>query len=256
MNMMDIPLQTERRHDIVPCVSCPLRSLPIFRTNTDEEIAFIESMRSDQVTVKAGRAITHEGAETSPLYSLFAGWAFRYKALPDDRRQVLNFLLPGDVIGFQANMLGEAVHGVEALTDVILCRHSRSKIWTLYREHPELAFDATWLTAKEESLVDEALLSVGRRTAPERIAMLVAHLFRRASALQPAPSASVRIPVTQQHIADALGLSLVHTNKTIRRLQRAGYFRFERQRLHMLDLSGLEALASYREAEPRPRPLL
>lgn len=253
---MSISLRTERLGEIVACAACPLRSLPIFRRNTDEEIAFIALMRTGQILVRAGQAITHEGAETSPLYSLFSGWAFRHKTLPDDRRQVLNFLVPGDVIGFQANMLGEAVHGVEALTDVVLCRHARSKIWPLYQSHPELAFDTTWLTAKEESLIDEVLLSVGRRTASERIAMLIVHLFRRARPLQQNATDTVMLPLTQQHIADALGLSLVHTNKTIRRLQRNGFFRFERQRLQMLDLQGLERLAHYREKPARPRPLL
>lgn len=253
---MNSPLRTEQLNEMVPCGQCPLRSLPIFRCNTEEEIAFIASMRTDQVVVRAGQAITHEGADSSPLYSLFSGWAFRYKTLPDDKRQVLNFLVAGDVIGFQANMLGQSVHGVEALTDVVLCRHSRDMIWPLYQTHPELAFDTTWLTAKEESLVDEALLSVGRRTASERIAMLMVHLFRRARPLQEGATDTVMLPITQQHIADALGLSLVHTNKTMRRLQNHGYFRFERQQLRMLDLHGLERLAQYREAPARPRPLL
>lgn len=246
----------ERADKLVPCRACPLRGLPVFRPNTEAEIEFIASMRTDQVVIRAGRPITLEGAQSSPLFSLFSGWAFRYKTLPDDRRQVLNFLLPGDVIGFQANMLGEVVHGVEALTDVILCRHSRDKIWPLYQNYPELAFDTTWLTAKEESLVDEFLLSVGRRTAPERIAMLIVHLFKRALALQPGATDTISLPVHQQHIADALGLSLVHTNKMLRRLQRHGFFRFQRQQLQMLDLPGLERVANYREPRVRPRPLL
>lgn len=252
---MSMIQQVTLMRPVVACSECPLRQLPIFRCNTEEEIAFIASMRLDQVEAKAGQTIVEEGAPTSPLYSLFSGWAFRYKTLSDDRRQVLNFLVPGDVIGFQANMLGEAVHGVEALTDVTLCRHSRSKIWPLYQNHPELAFDTTWLTAKEESLVDEVLLSVGRRTASERIAMLMVHLFRRAKPLGKSDDV-VNLPLTQQHIADALGLSLVHTNKTMRRLQQRGYFTFARQQLHMLDLTGLEALANYTEPAHKPRPLL
>lgn len=246
----------ERVETMTPCTACPLRSLPIFRCNTEQEIAFIESMRSDQVVARAGQTIVEEGAADSPLFSLFDGWAFRYKSLPDDRRQILNFLVPGDVIGFQANMLGDVAHGVEALTDVILCQHSRSRIWELYRNHPELAFDTTWLTAKEEWLIDEVLLSVGRRSAAERIAMLIIHLFKRSRSLLPEASGVVPLPVTQQHIADALGLSLVHTNKTIRRLQAHGYFAMDRQLLHMRDLRGLEAVAKYRESATRPRPLI
>lgn len=248
-------IEYERIEPLTACAACPLRSLPVFRANTEEEIHFIESMRTAQVAFRAGQTVVHEGGE-SPLYSLFSGWAFRYKSLPDDRRQILNFLLPGDAIGFQANMLGETAHGVEALTDVVLCNHARSKIWDLYRNYPQLAFDTTWLTAKEEWLVDEVLLSIGRRSALERIAMLMVHLFKRARALVSPVTTVIPLPLTQQHIADALGLSLVHTNKTMRRLQAHGYFRFERQLLSMSDLRGLEALAKYGETPVPPRPLL
>lgn len=249
----------DRPGNAVSCEACPLRRLPVFRENTADEIAFIASMRIDQIALSAGQTILQEGESSPPLYSLFSGWAIRYKTLPDDRRQILNFLLPGDVIGLQANMLGEAAHAVESLTDVVLCRHSRSKIWDLYQGYPELAFDATWLTAKEESLVDEAMLSIGRRSASQRIAMLLVHLYRRTRDYLPSESSAepgLLLPITQQHLADALGLSLVHTNKTLRRLRNSGYFHFTGQRLFMTDLVGLEQLADYREVPHRPRPLL
>jgi len=240
----------------VPCAACPLRSLPVFKVNTPEEIAFIESMRLGQVDAPAGATIIEENSQNPALYALFSGWAFRYKTLRDGRRQILNFLLPGDVIGFQAHMLGDSAHGVEALTDVRLCRHARPKIFELYRSYPELAFDTTWLTAKEENLVDEILTSVGRRSAAERIAMLMINLYKRARSLDPEGTGPVHIPLTQLHIADALGLSLVHTNKTLKRLQRRGLFTFEQQRLTLLDPTGLERLADYFEAPLATRPLL
>ncbi len=240
----------------VPCVACPLRTLPVFKINTPEEIAFIESMRLGQVDVPAGAAIIEENSPNPAIYSLFSGWAFRYKTLRDGRRQILNFLLPGDVIGFQAHMLGDSAHGVEALTDVRLCRHARPKIFELYRNYPELAFDTTWLTAKEEHLVDEILTSVGRRSASERIAMLMINLYKRARSLDPQGTGEVYVPLTQLHIADALGLSLVHTNKTLKRLQRRGLFIFEHQRLILVDPAGLARLADYFEAPLATRPLL
>jgi CRP/FNR family transcriptional regulator len=240
------------------CRALPVPCAPFRRSgaNTAEEIAFIEGMRLGQVRAAAGATIVEEGADSAPIFSLFSGWAFRYKTLSDGRRQILNFLLPGDVIGFQAHMLGESAHGVEALTEVRLCRHARPKIWTLYRNHPELAFDATWLMAKEESLVDEILTSVGQRSASSRIAMLLVYLFKRARSLDPLSGESVRIPLTQQHIADGLGLSLVHTNKTLRRLQKQGLFRFDQQGLELFDLTSLQRLADYYGAPLAKRPLL
>ena len=68
-------------------------------------------------------------------------------------------------------------HSVEALTDMMLCVFPREKLWDLYTDYPTLAFDVTWLAAREEQILDEHLLSVGRRTAIERIAYLLLHLF-------------------------------------------------------------------------------
>ena len=144
--------------------------------------------------------------------------------LPDGRRQILNFLLPGDLIGLQAAMFDAALYAVEALTDVQLCILPRRRIWALFGEMPGLAFDVTWLGAREEGFVDENLTSVGRRTAAERVAALIITLYKRATALDLVTDNSFEFPLTQQHIADALGLSLVHTNKTLARLRRMGMF--------------------------------
>ena len=206
-----------------PCSTCPLRELPVMLDNSAEEVALIASLREGQARLPAGATLLHEGQRDGRLATLFAGWAFRYKTLRDGRRQILNFLLPGDFIGLQQKMAGESPHGVEALTEVLLCTFPRDALWRLHRQLPSLGYDITWLAAHEESIVDENLISVGRRTAAERVAMLLIRLYKRAAALQPAGAGrSVPFPITQQHIADALGLSLVHTNQTLRRLYKLG----------------------------------
>ncbi len=240
----------------VRCYECPLRRLAVFKPNTEEEIDFIDAMKRGQIQVLAGREIVHQGDRDPRLYSVLSGWAFRFKTLTDGRRQILNFLLPGDLIGFQAQLLGDSEHGVEALTEVELCVFSRSKIWELYNRYPELAFDITWLAAHEEGMVDENLVSSGRRTALEGVAMLLIHLYKRAAAVELATKDSLDFPITQQHIADALGISLVHTNKTLRRLQKLGLFGLDKQRLVLLDRKALQKLADYFESPIKPRPLI
>lgn len=119
-----------------------------------------------------------------------------------------------------------STHGVEALSDLSLCLFPRDALWELHRAMPRIGFDVTWLAAQEESLVDENLLSVGWRSAEERIASLLIILYKRAAALLPqGGTGGVVFPLTQQHIADSMGLSLVHTNKTLRRPERRGLHR-------------------------------
>lgn len=242
----------------IPCNACPLRPLPQFLPVSKDELALIESLKRGQATWHAGEDVIHEGQTDAPLYTLFSGWAFRYKTLSDGRRQILNFLLPGDFIGVQQKMADASAHGVHALTDVALCVFRRDALWELHRSAPQLGFNVTWLTAHEESLVDDALLSVGRRSAEERIAGLLIMLYKRVAALAPPVDGSgVSFPLTQQHIADALGLSLVHTNKTLRKLERQGLHRIEAGRLHLDNPRALARLADlYGDGIPAPRPLI
>ncbi|HEY9238008.1 MAG TPA: Crp/Fnr family transcriptional regulator [Burkholderiaceae bacterium] len=243
---------------VVPCATCPLRAMPLFIDHSEAERALIETLKRDQVVVLADRTLIHEGQADSPLYTVLSGWAFRFKTLSDGRRQILNFLLPGDFIGVQQKMGDAAAHGVHTLTDTVLCVFQRDALWELHRAAPSLGFSVTWLTAHEESVVDDTLLSVGRRNAEERIATLLVVLYKRAAALLPdAATAGVPFPLTQQHIADGLGLSLVHTNKTLRKLERRGLHRIEDGRLHLLDVNALERIADlYGDGKPAPRPLI
>ena len=242
----------------VSCKACPLRPLPVFADATGAELDLIESLKKDQIVVGADQSIIHEGQNDAQLFTLLNGWAFRFKTLSDGRRQILNFLLPGDFIGVQQEMGTAAGHGVQALTDCVLCVFKRDALWELHRSAPALGFSVTWLTSHEESVVDDNLLSVGRRTAEERIATLLIIMFKRIAALHPeGGSQGVPFPLTQQHIADALGLSLVHTNKTLRKLQKRGLHSIENGRLHLLDVASLERMADlYGDGRQQVRPLI
>ena len=243
--------------EATPCPKCPLRALPAFLANTADEVRTIESLRDSQTVLRAGATIIREGQRDSRLATLYSGWAFRYMTLRDGRRQILNFLLPGDFLGLQQKMADQSPHGVEAITDVMLCTFPRDAAWELHRRLPTLGYDITWLAAHEESIVDENLVSVGRRTAAERIAMLLIRLYKRASALRATAGNSVLFPITQQHIADALGLSLVHTNKTLRRLHRLGLYRIVEGHLVLRDPGALERMAEwYGSGVPDARPLI
>ncbi len=242
----------------VSCAACPLRRLPAFRSNTAEEIAFIQSLKVGELSLRARSDIVREGDVADRLYTLLSGWAFRYKTLPDGRRQILNFLLPGDLVGLQSKLFDQAMHGVEALTDVTLCGFARNRIWEIFRGYPELAFDVTWLGAHEESLVDDNLFSVGRRSAAERVAALLLQVYQRAQGLglREGDGQALRLPLTQVHIADALGLSDVHTNRTLQALRARGLFDLAGGMLRVRDVDGLRRLARASDQLAEARPLI
>jgi len=231
------------------CYQCGLRACGLFKPVSLEELDTIFNMLDGQIALKAGD-------ESPELYTLYSGWAFRYKTLPDGLRQILNFLLPGDLLGLQAAMFEAALHGIEALTDVELCVLPRRKVWDLFGGMPGLAYDVAWLGSREESIVDENLTSAGRRTAEERVAALIVALYKRVKLLELVSDNSFAFPLTQRHIADALGLSLVHINKTMARLRRRGMFTQKNGTMTLTNPRVLERVAQYFD-EPIPlRPLI
>ena len=256
MKLEDYAAPAYPPHCAHPCESCGLRASPAFTPVSTEELLAIQSFRQGERVVDAGRAVINESRPSPQLFTLYSGWAFRFKTLSDGRRQILSFLLPGDFIGVQDEFADGQTHGVEAATLVTLCVFPREKLWPLFNSQPRLGYDITWLAAREEKMVDDNLVTAGRRNAMERVAMLLMHLYRRAQRAGLERDGWVEFPFNQQHIADAIGLSLVHTNKTLRRLQQLGLHAFDNGWLRILDPKALEALGDYFERPLRPTPLI
>ena len=239
-----------------PCDECGLRKNPAFIPVSHEALRAIESFRTGTRVVDAGQSIIDEHRPSPHCYTLYSGWAFRYKTLSDGRRQILFFLLPGDFVGLQDEFADGRTHGVEAVTGTTLCVFSRDRLWDLFRTQPKIGYDITWLAAREEKMIDDNLVTTGRRNAAERVAMLLMHLYRRAERVGMVREGWVEFPFNQQHVADALGLSLVHTNKTLRRLQRLGLYKLDGGWLRILEPRALEGLGDYFERPLHPAPLI
>lgn len=239
-----------------PCERCPFHALPTLQRFTPPELAFIKDFKIGEMVFNAGATVLVEGAKSPNLYTILSGWTLSYKLLDDGRRQVLAFSLPSDFLGLQASVFREMTHSVEALSQVTVCVFARADLWRLFNDYPSLAYDMTWLGARAELMLNETLLSVGRRSASERMANLLLQLFIRAEAMRLVQQSSVHFPFTQQHLADALGLSLVHTNKTIQSLVRRRLFTWRGGRFELLDRAGLSRAAHYEFEEPTPRPFI
>jgi CRP-like cAMP-binding protein len=239
-----------------PCENCPLRRRPSLREFTPDELAFVKRFKTDELHVDPGVSFLREGASSEHLYTVLGGWAFRYKMLDDGRRQILNYALPADMVGLQGTLMREMEHSVEALTPVTLCVFPRSKLWDLYSHFPSLAFDITWLAAREEQLIDENLVNLGRRSALERTAYLLLHLFVRADEAGLVKNGTIQFPFTQQHLADTLGMSLVHTNKTLKRLLATNAIRWKDRIFEMINRPSLVQIAGQDVTLRQSRPFI
>ncbi|MGJ8546549.1 MAG: Crp/Fnr family transcriptional regulator [Sulfitobacter sp.] len=238
------------------CETCPLRRLDAFQDLSAEELAFMQRFKVGELVVNAGTPILLEGANSPQLYTVLKGMGLRYKTLPNGRRQVVNFVFPGDFIGLQASLMGEMNHGLDATTAMTLCVFDRANVWNLFKNHPERAYDLTWLAAHEEHFMGEALLSVGQRTALESISWALVKIFQRGQRQRMTDGSVMTLPYRQQDLADALGLSLVHTNKTLAVLRDRQMASWSEGTLRIGNLKALAEIAQMDVETPQRRPLL
>lgn len=239
-----------------PCANCPLQFHRQLQNHTPDEIAFLSDFRNGDLVVEAGATVLVEGATSAHLFTVLSGWGFRHKTLEDGRRQILNYVLPGDLIGLQGSLMTEMQHSVEALSPLTLCVFRRDNLPKLFQSFPSLGYDITWLASREEQMLDEILLSVGRRTALERAAYLFAFLYQRARSVGLTRDDRLVIPLRQQHVADTLGLSIVHTNKTLKKLATSGALRWIDRGCEVLDISVLMAISKWQGLPEVARPYI
>jgi CRP-like cAMP-binding protein len=209
-----------------------------------------------ELVAEAGTTILRDGSSSPHLFTLLSGWAIRYKVVAEGRRQVLNFALPGDLLGLQASLFKEMNHSVDALTDARLCVFPRKRMWELFSGYPGLAFDMTWLASREESILGDHLASVGQRSAFARLAYMLLYLYDRARRVGLVRNDRLWLPVTQLDLADAMGLSIVHTNKTLQRLRATGWIDWSRNELILRNEEKLRELAEYAPVDRPPRPFI
>ena len=238
------------------CDQCPLRRFEVFAGFTAEEVAFTQTFKAGEMEVEAGTTLMLEGMPSPQLFTVLDGVGLRYKTLECGRRQVINFAMPGDLIGLQSALMGEMAHSVEATSAMKLCVFNRSDLWRLFRTQPERAFDVTWLAAVEEHFLGETLVALGRRNAAARVAWALVRIHGRLRSVGLDRNGAVPMPWRQQDLADALGLSLVHTNKTLQFLRRKGLARWSDGTLLIPDLAALAAVAGMDPEPPVRRPLI
>lgn len=229
--------------------------LAAYLSLTPEETGFLAEMHEPRRKLRRHREIIIAGRQYDHLFILCRGVVCRYKVLQDGKRQVLNLGLPGDFIGLPSSLFDVAVNSVSALTDVVLAPVSFAKLFSLFARFPRLGTALFWSSAREAAIYGERLVDLGRRSAYERLAHLLLELLTRLRAAGLGDDNSYTLPLTQELMADVLGLSGPHVNRMIRTLRDEGLATIEGQRVVIQDLPGLSALAGFDERYLVRRPI-
>ena len=199
------------------------RKLSRLVTLSPAETAVLRELQSHGRRITRGREMVVEGRKYDELLILLDGVALRYRVLNDGRRQVLNIVLPGDLIGFPGCFFEGALYSISALGDCVVSPVPFTRFLRLPETHPRLGAAIFWSLSCETAIYAEHLIGVGRRSASGEVGRrILLEMLTQLQAIGFTDEPSYRLPLTQELIADALGLSVQYVNQTLRQLREEG----------------------------------
>jgi CRP-like cAMP-binding protein len=230
----------------VSTVETPLaRKLSKFVDLSSDELACLADLQSRRRAVAAMTEIVYEGQTDHGVWILQEGWANSYKLVPSGNRQIIGFPLPGDFMGLRSILLRTSDHSFESLTNAVISEVPRQRLIDMFQRFPRLAAAILWATSRDEAMVVEHLVNIGRRSAIERVAHLFLELGHRLGMIGLVSSSGFACPLNQYVLADALGLSAIHVNRVLRQLRERGLITVKAHQVIIHDLDGLKDLAGY-----------
>jgi CRP-like cAMP-binding protein len=209
-----------------------------------EEQYLLEGAALPAKAVEAATDLVPEGGGADCLFILVEGWACRYSTTREGGRQIAALLLPGDIGNLDSLMFDRLDCGVRTLTEATIVALPRDRASVLAEQHPGIARSLTWAALVEAAIASKWALSLGRKSAPERLAHLICELSVRLDA-EDGNSSRFPLPLTQEQIADALGLTAVHVNRTMQRLRAEGLIGTENRSMIILDLMRLQKFGGF-----------
>lgn len=223
-----------------------VRLLSRYMRLDSEDIAALSALEDLPICENRARSdIAQEGDNPTVIWLLVSGWACRYKDLPDGRRQIVGFFLPGDFCDLNVYILSELDHSIGALTPVRYFEIRPQQFQTIIDARPHLTRALLWHEMVSSGIQREWLLSIGQRSPVERLAHLFVELHQRLKAVGLAQGHSFEFPITQHHLAEANGLSPVHVNRTLQEMRRDGLIELADRKLKILDFDRLKQVAMF-----------
>ena len=183
-----------------------------------EDVADLAALTENSRELAARRNIIREGDRPDHVHLIVDGWACRYKLLPDGARQITAFLIPGDFCDLHVRVLGEMDHSIATLTAGRVAFIERGRMEAL-AQRPTLLRAFWWSTLVDEAVLRAWIVNAGRRDAQEAVGHLMCELYVRMRNVGLTSNHRYELPLTQEEIADALGLTPVHVNRVLQRMR-------------------------------------
>ena len=221
------------------------RKLSAFVALSGEELDLLSTLYERRRQFGSGRDLDRHGQVTQTAYILQSGWACSYRLLPQGTRQIVDFQLPGDFLGLRSVLFRTADHQIEPVTDIEASEVRVSDLLMAFANAPRLAMAVLWAASRDEAMVVEHLVGIGRRNALHRTAHFLLELGARLLLVGLGSKEEYACPLSQYMLADALGLSAVHINRVLRELREMGLVTFQKGWVVFNDFDSLVALVEF-----------
>jgi len=222
--------------------------LELFEPLSAEDMEALTALTENVTICEKRHDLLREGDPVGSLYLMRKGWACRYVVLPGGRRQIISFVIPGDLCNDHVLLFQRMEHSIAALTPCEIGVVSPQRFLEVLTTHPRVSRALYWSNLVMEAVLRERIVSLGRRSATQRIAYLFCELLLRLRAAGLAHDHSYDLPLTQADIADTLGLNHVHVNRVIRTMRKLGLIKL---RGHVLEIPNWDDLTALGEFDPR-----
>jgi CRP-like cAMP-binding protein len=211
----------------------------------EADLAALSGLLSHKVVARKAKDIIVEGYEYKVLHVVESGYAIRFKLLHNGKRQIMNVIMPGDIIGFPACFYEHAVFSVTAIGEMNLHRVPLDDFADLCLARARIATALLWFAAREAAIYAEHIADAGRRAPIERLAHFILEMLTRLRAIGAAAEHSFVMPLSQEGIGDVIGLSGPHVNRMLAELKREGLIAMHGPEVTILDRAALQILGEF-----------
>jgi CRP-like cAMP-binding protein len=212
---------------------------------SDDDRRKLQGLIAETRTFSPREDVIRQGERPEFVHAMLDGYACRYKTVPDGGRQIMAWLVPGDLCDVHVSLLGEMDHSIGALSACTIGFIPRAAIDAVAEAGGRVNRALWWATLVDEAILREWMVGMGRRSADKQIAHLFCELRVRLHSVGLVTDTSFELPVTQEEMADTVGISPVHVNRVLQQLRQEDLIVLKGKQLTILDVERLEAFADF-----------
>ena len=235
----------EPRAGIPASGNCLIRKLSHFAPLSASDRDVLEALAAPEESFSADVDIVAEGMAPRSVFLILEGMAVRYRSLADGGRQIMTFLIPGDLCDIHVFLARTMDHSIGTITPTRITAISRERLMDVFALHPRISAALWWSSMQEEAMLRERIVSLGRRDARGRIAYILCELLWRHTAVGLTSNGTFQLPLTQTELGDTLGLTPVHVNRILKEFRSRNLISIDRKVIKLLDIQKLQETADF-----------